>query len=390
MSGYIGTQPVPQATQTRDAFTATSGQTSFATSGYTPNFLDVFLNGVKMAAADYTASNGSDVVLATGAATGDILEVVAYTTFDTANVTGAANFTVTGSFTSQGIDDNANATAITIDSSENVLVGTTNSTIYASSSNTTADDGFVARSDGIVGISRQATTSSNPALYVNVTGLDSEIVQFRKDGSSVGSIGATSGDLMIGTTDTGFRFLDGAEQIIPWNVTGNTNKDGVLDLGNSTNRFDNLYLSGGVVFGDAGGSGTSSSNSLDSYEEGNWVPSLGGNASYSIQSGQYTKIGRLVFVQGILSVGTLGTGSATTVSGLPFPANNVHSSNQGGSITYFASLAVNVITPTTYVADNTQSFSVNSRVSAGTAIASAAIFGNSARIDFSITYETDS
>jgi len=82
MSGYIGTQPVPQATQTRDSFTATSNQTSFATGGYTPDFLDVFLNGVKLAAADYTASNGSDVVLATGATTGDILEVVAYTTFE--------------------------------------------------------------------------------------------------------------------------------------------------------------------------------------------------------------------------------------------------------------------------------------------------------------------
>ena len=122
MSGYIGTQPVPQATQTRDSFTATSGQTSFATGGYTPNFLDVYLNGVKLASADYTATNGSDVVLASGAATGDILEVVAYTAFDTANVTGATNFTVTGAFTSQGIDDNGNATALTIDSSENVML----------------------------------------------------------------------------------------------------------------------------------------------------------------------------------------------------------------------------------------------------------------------------
>ena len=112
MSGYIGTQPVPQATQTRDSFTATSGQTSFATGGYTPNFLDVYLNGVKLAAADYTATNGSDVVLASGAATGDILEVVAYTTF-----------TVGSSFT-PSIDDNGNATAITIDSSENVGIGT--------------------------------------------------------------------------------------------------------------------------------------------------------------------------------------------------------------------------------------------------------------------------
>ena len=82
MAGYIGTQPVPQATQTRDAFTATAGQTSFTTSGYTPGFLDVYLNGVKLAAADYTATNSTDVVLTVGAAVNDILEVVAYTTFE--------------------------------------------------------------------------------------------------------------------------------------------------------------------------------------------------------------------------------------------------------------------------------------------------------------------
>jgi hypothetical protein len=97
MSGYIGTQPVPQATQTRDSFTATSGQTTFATGGYTPNFLDVYLNGVKLASADYTAANGSDVVLASGAATGDILEVVAFTTFNVTNTATAAQGTLADS-----------------------------------------------------------------------------------------------------------------------------------------------------------------------------------------------------------------------------------------------------------------------------------------------------
>jgi len=96
MAGYIGTQPVPQATQTRDAFTATNNQTSFPTSGYTPEFLDVFLNGVKLAAADYTATNGSDVVLAAGATTGDILEVVSYGTFEVLNPTFDGNVTFTG------------------------------------------------------------------------------------------------------------------------------------------------------------------------------------------------------------------------------------------------------------------------------------------------------
>jgi len=82
MSGYIGTQPVPQATQTRDIFTCTASQTSFATGGYQAGYIDVFLNGVKLVdGTDFTATNGSDVVLTTGAASGDTLEVVAYTAF---------------------------------------------------------------------------------------------------------------------------------------------------------------------------------------------------------------------------------------------------------------------------------------------------------------------
>jgi hypothetical protein len=93
MSGYIGTQPVPQATQTRDSFTCTAGQTSFATGGYTPQFLDVYLNGIFLNnGTDYTAGNGSDVILTVGASSGDVLEVVAYTTFEVANVSGGGMF----------------------------------------------------------------------------------------------------------------------------------------------------------------------------------------------------------------------------------------------------------------------------------------------------------
>jgi len=93
MSGYIGTQPVPQATQTRDSFTATAGQTSFATGGYTPQFLDLFMNGIHLInGTDYTAANGSDVILTTGAAVGDLIEVIAYATFEVANVSGGGMF----------------------------------------------------------------------------------------------------------------------------------------------------------------------------------------------------------------------------------------------------------------------------------------------------------
>ena len=91
MAGYIGTGAVPQATQKRQAFTATAGQTTFATSGYSVGFVDVYMNGVKLAAADYTATNGSDVVLATAALVNDIIEIVAFTSFVASGGLAAAN-----------------------------------------------------------------------------------------------------------------------------------------------------------------------------------------------------------------------------------------------------------------------------------------------------------
>ena len=103
MAGYIGSVPVPQSTQTRDNFTATSGQTTFSTSGYTPNYLDVYLNGVHLDPSDYTATNGTDVVLGTGATAGDVLEVVAFTTFTTTSDIDN-NSTTTGTLTVDGGD----------------------------------------------------------------------------------------------------------------------------------------------------------------------------------------------------------------------------------------------------------------------------------------------
>lgn len=86
MAGYIGPVPTPQATQSRDYFTATAGQTSFPTSGYTPGYLDVYLNGVHLQDSDFTATNGSDVVLNDPCAADDVVLVVAWSTFEATNV----------------------------------------------------------------------------------------------------------------------------------------------------------------------------------------------------------------------------------------------------------------------------------------------------------------
>jgi len=93
MSGYIGPAPVPQATQTRQTFTATSGQTSFATAGFTAGFVDIYMNGVRLVdGTDFSATNGSDVVLTSGAATGDIIDVLMFTAVDLATAVGGGRY----------------------------------------------------------------------------------------------------------------------------------------------------------------------------------------------------------------------------------------------------------------------------------------------------------
>lgn len=73
-------------TAERNTYTATSGQTTFAAT-YDAGYVDVYLNGVKLVAGtDFTATNGSSIVLATGAALNDVVDIVAYGTFELADV----------------------------------------------------------------------------------------------------------------------------------------------------------------------------------------------------------------------------------------------------------------------------------------------------------------
>ena len=63
-------------TYTRTTITATAGQTSF-TANYTVNYVQVYVNGILLNNADYTATTGTTVVLASAAAVGDIVDVLA-------------------------------------------------------------------------------------------------------------------------------------------------------------------------------------------------------------------------------------------------------------------------------------------------------------------------
>ena len=75
-----GNNPAAIKTAERNIFTATAGQTTFTiTQGYQVGDIDVFLNGVRLVDSDdYYATNGSTIVLTSGATVGDSLVVVCY------------------------------------------------------------------------------------------------------------------------------------------------------------------------------------------------------------------------------------------------------------------------------------------------------------------------
>ena len=109
MSGYIGSTPVPQATQHRESFTCTEGQTSFATAGYTAQFVDVYLNGSHLSPADFTATNGSDVVLGVAASADDVCDVISYSAFEVAGATFTGTTTMDVSLTTGVLTANGGA-----------------------------------------------------------------------------------------------------------------------------------------------------------------------------------------------------------------------------------------------------------------------------------------
>ena len=195
-----------------------------------------------------------------------------------------------------------------IDSLGNLLVGTTDTTIY----NSTSSGGILLDPNGP---STFARSGASPCLQLNKTDSDGSILTFRKSGAEVGGIGVYASQyLTIGTGDSGLLFQDVANEIIPRAASGSVS-DANLNLGASSSRFKNLYLSGGVYLG-----GTGSANKLDDYEEGTWSPTVSSGTATVVHA-RYTKIGDTVTFWMEIDLGGTRTSSIFEISGLPFTVN---------------------------------------------------------------------
>ena len=177
---------------------------------------------------------------------------------------------------------------------------------------TTLDDGLVVDNDGATVATFDRATS------------DGTIVDFQKDGSSVGEIRSLTGDLIIGTGTAALAFSDYYPAITPYNITGSTYQNNAMDLGNSGSVFRHVYVGGSIYLG-----GTTAANALDDYEEGTWTPILIGSSgdptstTYGNQTGRYTKVGNTVFAAFQIALNSgYGNGSGQIrVSALPFVSN---------------------------------------------------------------------
>ena len=88
MAGYIGTKAavVTPGAERKKVFSITTTTTSLTGLAYTPGFVHVFHNGVRLVdGTDYTATNGTSLTLTTAAQNGDEVVVVSLGTFQVAD-----------------------------------------------------------------------------------------------------------------------------------------------------------------------------------------------------------------------------------------------------------------------------------------------------------------
>ena len=210
---YIG-QSLTEGTRRAYNYTATASQTTF-NAVYTVGAVDVYQNGVLLTPDDYTASTGTTVVLSTGAAADDEITIICHNTFSVADTLTASqggtftgDVTFDGAFTSQGIDDNATSTAMTLDSSGNVGIGTTSPNLGSNGSGL-----HIKGASGEYGVLKVDSSTGSEEGWVQLSnnGVDkfriasdsSTNLKFIQSGVAERMRIDSSGNLLVGKTATG-------------------------------------------------------------------------------------------------------------------------------------------------------------------------------------------
>jgi hypothetical protein len=214
--GWINAGSSVNGTADRFKYTATASQTTFTgtddnsnTLAYDAGFLDVYLNGIKLVnGSDFTASSGTSIVLAVGASASDILEVIAYGTFQLANFSIAdANDVPPIGTAGQVLKVNSGATALEYGTIDLTNLNATNLT-----SGTLPDARFPATLPATSGANLTSLNASNlssgtvPSARLSLTSSDLPTVPTTKGGTGLTTIGTAGQALKVNSGGTALEF----------------------------------------------------------------------------------------------------------------------------------------------------------------------------------------
>lgn len=253
--GIPSTGVTSTAYRTITEITATASQTTFTPASYNVGFLNVYQNGVLLGSADYTASDGTSVVLATGATVGDLLRFESFNVSSVLNAIPATPGAVSPSYLAA-----AGATKPFLDTANSDGTGAL-----------TVPTGTTAQrpSSPAIGMTRFNTTLSTYEVYV---GTGAEWVSAASNGYSVSylsvaggggggaSYAAAEGNYACGGGGGGGGFLTGATTVTSntvYTITIGAGGAGAASrVNNGTNGVNTTGLLQTSVGGGGGGSGT--------------------------------------------------------------------------------------------------------------------------------------
>ena len=336
--GYLGKQITITGTQNskRLSVLATDGQTTFTVSnGYTIGQLDVYRNGVKLSRSrDFTASDGTSVVLISAANANDIVEFVVFENFDVANaITTGGDQTIGGALTVEGDftagtaltvtnggvtagiltaqsfhGDGANLTNVGVDTAQvstSGLVVSGISTLQNVTAGVATANQFSGSVSGVAG-TFSGQVSATQGFSGNITGTAATITTF--NGNVSGTAATFTGNVTVGgvltyddvtnidslglvTARNGLQVLAGITTLNGQVSAGNINVTGVVTAASFVGSGTALT---GVISGidiESGGSFLGAGVTSVNFQSGATVTSSGAGATITIAAGINTTVG---------------------------------------------------------------------------------------------------
>jgi trimeric autotransporter adhesin len=207
--------------------TATASQTTFNVT-YTVGQLSVYLNGALLASADYTASNGTTVVLASGAALNDIFTAVAYSTVAGLEIDSASPFLTAVGSGAGAVTTGVNNTFVGFEAGNDNTTGTNNVAVgyQALDANTTGTQNTAV---GMNALGANTTAGDNTSvgygsLSSNTTGANNTAVgSFALLSNTTGANNVAVGRDALGSNTTGASNTAVGYQALDANTTGTLN-----------------------------------------------------------------------------------------------------------------------------------------------------------------------